>query len=397
MPELSDAEKLACEKKALGFYMSSHPLARHAAELQALATHRVADLAGVPEKTEVVLGGMITGVQIKNVQKSRSGLTRMAKLTFEDLSGSTPAMLWPEEFAKMEALVKNDQIVFVRGTLDRRRDPAELVISRIIPLEQGRVELTRGVVVRLHKGVHQAEHLERLLRADPGAARQPRPLSRDHGPGAGPPRDLQGRRPLAGPLRRPADPRPGERRRRRAWSALLGHRGATARIDAGTPPTVAPIARRPTALGPSSAADLEPDDPSPTIPTTCKARSAPPYHRCAIVELSRRTGRIDDRSTIPIRGRSELPKTLDPSRIISRGTVQRNILSAAMASTHNRRCKMRLVRQPPRAVVGRAGRSNRLARRDSPEGGTARKLADSASRTVRSRTFDLIRPDKFVD
>ena len=89
----------------------------------------------------------------------------MAKLTFEDLSGTTPAMLWPEEFAKMADLVKNDLIGFVKGTLDRRRDPAELIISRIIPLEQGPAELTRGVVVRLHKGLHQTEHLERLLRA----------------------------------------------------------------------------------------------------------------------------------------------------------------------------------------------------------------------------------------
>ena len=40
IPELSDAEKLAFEKKALGFYMSSHPLSNHAALLQALATHR---------------------------------------------------------------------------------------------------------------------------------------------------------------------------------------------------------------------------------------------------------------------------------------------------------------------------------------------------------------------
>jgi DNA polymerase III subunit alpha len=165
VPEMSEAEKLALEKKALGFYMSSHPLARHAGNLQVFATHRVADLSEVPEKTEVVLGGMITGVQFKSVQKSRSGLTRMAKLTFEDLTGSTPAMLWPEEFAKMEALVRNDQIVFVRGTLNRTRDPAELVISRIIPLEQGPAELTRYVVVRLHKGIHTAEHLERLLRA----------------------------------------------------------------------------------------------------------------------------------------------------------------------------------------------------------------------------------------
>jgi DNA polymerase-3 subunit alpha len=107
---------------------------------------------------------MIASVQVKNVQKSRSGLTRMAKLVFEDLSGSVPAMLWPEEFAKNEALIKNDQIGFVRGTLDRRRDPAELIISRFIPLERGPAELTRGVIVTLRKGITQDEQMERLLR-----------------------------------------------------------------------------------------------------------------------------------------------------------------------------------------------------------------------------------------
>lgn len=164
IPELPDAERLAEEKKVLGFYMSSHPLTRHAGLLQALATHSVADLGGVAEKSEVTLGGMITGVQVKSVQKSRSGLTRMGKLTFEDLSGSVPAMLWPEEFAKNEDLVKNDLIGFVKGTLDRRRDPAELIITRIIPLERAPAELSRGVVVRLQKGLHETADLERLLR-----------------------------------------------------------------------------------------------------------------------------------------------------------------------------------------------------------------------------------------
>jgi DNA polymerase-3 subunit alpha len=163
--EMSDAELLAEEKKALGFYMSSHPLARHASLLQALATHKVSDLAAMPEKADVILGGIIANVQIKNVQKSRSGLTRMAKLTFEDLSGTTPAMLWPEEFSKMAELVKDDQIGWIKGALDRRRDPPELVVSRIIALENGPAELTRGVIVRLHKGIHRSEHIERLLRA----------------------------------------------------------------------------------------------------------------------------------------------------------------------------------------------------------------------------------------
>jgi DNA polymerase-3 subunit alpha len=164
VPELADADLLGGEKKALGFYMSSHPLTRHAPLLQALATHRAAELASLADKTEVILGGMIANVQVRNVQKSRSGLTRMAKLTFEDLSGSTPAMLWPEEFAKLGELVKNDLIGFVKGTLDHRREPPELVISKILPIETAASELARGLVVRLHKGVHQEDDLERLLR-----------------------------------------------------------------------------------------------------------------------------------------------------------------------------------------------------------------------------------------
>jgi DNA polymerase-3 subunit alpha len=107
---------------------------------------------------------MIASAQIRNVQKSRSGYTRMAKLTFEDLTGSTPAMLWPEEYAKLGSLIKNDLIGFVRGTLDRRRNPPELIISKILPIETASAELARGGGVRLHKGVHQDEHLERLLR-----------------------------------------------------------------------------------------------------------------------------------------------------------------------------------------------------------------------------------------
>ncbi|MCW2573851.1 MAG: DNA-directed polymerase PolC, partial [Frankiales bacterium] len=165
VPEMPDAEKLAEEKKALGFYMSSHPLARHATLLQAFRTHQASDLAGLADKGEVTLGGMIAGLTIRNVQKSRSGLTRMAKLSFEDLSGSTPAMLWPEEFAKNEECLKDDAIVFVKGTISRMRDPAEVIINRVIPIDRAAAELARGVVVRLQKGVVGRDEFERLKRS----------------------------------------------------------------------------------------------------------------------------------------------------------------------------------------------------------------------------------------
>jgi DNA polymerase-3 subunit alpha len=164
VPELPDAEKLAEEKKALGFYMSSHPLARHAMTLQAFRSHAVSDLAGLPDKAEVTLGGMISGLTIRNVQKSRSGLTRMAKLSFEDLGGSTPAMLWPEEFAKNEALLKDDAVVFIKGKMSKMRDPAEVIIERVIPIADAPAELVRGVVIRLHKGMIGLDDFQRLER-----------------------------------------------------------------------------------------------------------------------------------------------------------------------------------------------------------------------------------------
>ena len=219
----------------LGFYMSSHPLTRHAGLSQALATHRVADLAGVPEKSEVVLGGMITGVQIKNVQKSRSGLTRMAKLTFEDLTGSVPAMLWPEEFAKIEDLVKNDADRLRPGDArppprpgraDHLQDhPARARPRRAVP-RGGR---------HAPQGGHAGRTMERLLRQFRVASGQPRRLPRDPRPGRRPARHLQGRRLAEDPPRRPASSPTSRRPSAPATSASSA--------TAARPPASRPTAR----------------------------------------------------------------------------------------------------------------------------------------------------------
>ena len=164
LPELPEAERLAEEKAALGLYMTSHPLARHESALLAFRTHSVAELMDLPEKVEVTVGGIIQNVKPRNVSKSRSGLTRMVKFSFEDLEGTVAAMCWPEEYARNESLIQNDAIVFVKGMMNRSREPAELVVSRVIPVEEAASQLARGLVVTLRKGIHQTEEVERLLR-----------------------------------------------------------------------------------------------------------------------------------------------------------------------------------------------------------------------------------------
>ena len=141
-------------------------------------------------------------------------------------------MLWPEEFAKHEDLVKNDLIGFVKGTLDRRRDPAELVITKIIPLERGpRRALARASSSRSARGCTRTSRLERLLRQVRVRPGQPRPLPGDPRPGAA----------SAAPSTRPAPSlkiRHDDRLLADLEAAvgagnvrLLGHRGATARVE----------------------------------------------------------------------------------------------------------------------------------------------------------------------
>jgi DNA polymerase III subunit alpha len=147
--EIPEVQRLADERRLLGLYMTGHPLERFLDSLKAFRTHCVAGLDQVQERADVVLGGLIAGIEVRNVRRSRSGLTRMARITFEDESGSIAGVLWPEEFAKNEVLVKQDTIVHLCGTIDRRRDPAELTVRRIIPLERSRRELSTGVLVQL--------------------------------------------------------------------------------------------------------------------------------------------------------------------------------------------------------------------------------------------------------
>ncbi len=170
--ELPENIKLAEEKKILGFYFSSHPLSSCSGQIQALATHSVNKLGTVAEKQEVILGGLMTEVQVRNVQKSRSGLTRMAKLRFEDLTGSINSMLWPEDYAKNEALIQEDTVVFVAGTIDRRRDPAELVITKVMPFEQAEASLARGLVLSFDSKTTEERHLrlvQEALQGYPGS------------------------------------------------------------------------------------------------------------------------------------------------------------------------------------------------------------------------------------
>jgi len=102
----SDAERLAHEKAALGFYLSGHPFHAFAAELAPLVRTPLASLA--PRSERFLIAGIVTALR---VQTGRRG--KMAFVTLDDGKGSAEVVVYNEVFDQARALLREDQLVIV--------------------------------------------------------------------------------------------------------------------------------------------------------------------------------------------------------------------------------------------------------------------------------------------
>ena len=175
MPEWEEREKLLMEKEVLGYYLSSHPLEEHRQTLQTYCSHTTQDLAGLPDRMEVILGGMLSAIKPAHVRNPRPGNpTKYANFDLEDMAGTIRCILWPEQYAEFGELVVPDAILVARGSLDRRGggDEANLIVDELIPLDKLDSRYTRGVLVRIDEDTHgdgSLEKLREILRGYPGS------------------------------------------------------------------------------------------------------------------------------------------------------------------------------------------------------------------------------------
>jgi DNA polymerase-3 subunit alpha len=152
VPEWEERERLLMEREVLGFYRSSHPLAEYEGKLSQFCSHSTADLAALPERAEVILGGMLSAIKFAHVKKTRPGATatKYANFDLEDKHGTIRCILWPEEFVTFGPLVQPDAVLLARGTIDRRGgDEANLIVSEMIPLDELDSRYTSGMIICL--------------------------------------------------------------------------------------------------------------------------------------------------------------------------------------------------------------------------------------------------------
>jgi DNA polymerase-3 subunit alpha len=175
VPPLSDMELRSYEKEVLGYYVHSHPLAEYADLLGAICSHRTTDLAAVPPKGEVVIGGMVAAIKLSNVKQPRPGSThtRYGMFDLEDMDGIVRTICWPEEYSRVGESIQPDAVILVSGSIDRRAGSEEtnLIVNEIVPLAEAWQKPVKHVTVRIAEPAHDTSTLDRLaeiLRRHPG-------------------------------------------------------------------------------------------------------------------------------------------------------------------------------------------------------------------------------------
>jgi DNA polymerase-3 subunit alpha len=164
MEPWSEAQLLAAEKETLGFYITKHPLTHYGRELSGLSCPPGVALANLANYSgaRVTVGCMIAAVRNTVAKKGRSAGAKMAILTVEDLTAKAEAVVFSDAYERLADLIRPQAMVFLQGTSDRRGERGNILVEKIIPIEEAIEELTASILLRLPPGASDGEFLRRL-------------------------------------------------------------------------------------------------------------------------------------------------------------------------------------------------------------------------------------------
>lgn len=149
MPDVGEYDKetlLGFEKEVLGVYISGHPLEEYEGRWRKNITMTTADFlvdedtgeTKVKDGEIVMVGGMIAEKTIKYTRKNQT----MAFLTLEDLLGTVEVVVFPRDYEKSHALLKEEAKVFVRGRASVEEEKnGKVICEKIYSFDDARQEL----------------------------------------------------------------------------------------------------------------------------------------------------------------------------------------------------------------------------------------------------------------
>lgn len=135
-----DARQLQIfEKEFLGFYVTSHPLSTIRDKLPFLMTHKITEIAEVPNDKIVTICGLVTATKQIPTKKDPTKFIRF--VTIEDLSGKIDVIAFNSKIAEYGEFLQNEQRVIISGKVSRRSDdePPVLLVETVKTVDNSNI------------------------------------------------------------------------------------------------------------------------------------------------------------------------------------------------------------------------------------------------------------------
>ncbi|GFO70555.1 DNA-directed DNA polymerase [Geomonas limicola] len=145
IPEWDEKYRLGCEKEALGFFVTGHPLDRWVADMKRFSNVDTFTILEAKEKSEVKLCGVSTS--LKEIMTKKGD--RMGFIALEDLVGNVEVVIFSDVYARCSQHLKNDDPLLVTGTVELGEKGAKVMASDIVLLRDMIEQHTRRVNVTI--------------------------------------------------------------------------------------------------------------------------------------------------------------------------------------------------------------------------------------------------------
>ncbi|MEA2005905.1 MAG: DNA polymerase III subunit alpha [Acidobacteriota bacterium] len=163
MREWDEPLFLSYEKDALGFYITSHPLAQYEKCLDRIASHSIDQLDEEKDfNSEIRLAGIISSLKLIKTRKEE----RMATFILEDLSSRIEVVVFPENYKKYYEHLREDLLVWIKGRFLGEGESRRIQLLQIMPLSEALQKQAKRVIVRVFlPGIEESvlEELKALL------------------------------------------------------------------------------------------------------------------------------------------------------------------------------------------------------------------------------------------
>lgn len=154
-----EATLLSCEKEALGFYISGHPLTRYRRKLSTMEVIPLSAVEDKDERSDIGIAGIISDMKSRAKEK---GVT--AYLTFEDETATCEVLVFPDLYKKSADLLKKGNMLIIRGQVFKSEKGAKVMAREIQNLTDIEVNVKYEVALKCDNPEDATEKLRTIKR-----------------------------------------------------------------------------------------------------------------------------------------------------------------------------------------------------------------------------------------